>query len=104
MIRREGSAFMLPISKMAQAVQPSATLAAGAKARQLKADGKTVFDFSLGEPDFKTPPHICQAAYQAMLAGHTHYTPAAGIPELRKAIATFYRKPYRLELSPQQAT
>src|SRR4051812_34997108 len=93
---------MLPISKMAAAVQPSATLAAGAKARQLKADGKTVFDFSLGEPDFKTPAHICQAAYKAMLDGHTHYTPAAGIPELRKAISSFYKRTYGLEVSPEQ--
>ena len=93
---------MLPISKMAAAVQPSATLAAGAKARQLKADGKTIFDFSLGEPDFKTPAHICQAAYQAMLDGHTHYTPAAGIPELRKAIANFYKKTYGLEVNAEQ--
>jgi aspartate aminotransferase len=87
---------------MAAAVQPSATLAAGAKARQLKADGKTVFDFSLGEPDFKTPSHICQAAYKAMLDGHTHYTAAPGIPELRKAITTFYKKTYGLEASPEQ--
>ncbi len=93
---------MLPVSKMAAAVQPSATLAAGAKARQLKAEGKTIFDFSLGEPDFKTPPHICQAAYKAMQDGHTHYTPAAGIPELRKAIANFYEKTYGLEVSPEQ--
>ncbi len=93
---------MLPISKMAAAVQPSATLAAGAKARQLRAEGKTIFDFSLGEPDFKTPPHICQAAYQAMQDGHTHYTPATGIPELRKAIATYYKKTYALEVSPEQ--
>jgi aspartate aminotransferase len=93
---------MLPISKMAAAVQPSATLAAGAKARQLKAEGKTIFDFSLGEPDFKTPAHICQAAYKAMLDGHTHYTPAAGIAELRKAIANFYKKTYGLEVSPEQ--
>jgi aspartate aminotransferase len=93
---------MLPISKMAGAVQPSATLAAGAKARQLKAEGKTVFDFSLGEPDFNTPKHICDAAYQAMLAGHTHYTPAAGIVEVRKAIAQVYKRTYGLEVSPEQ--
>lgn len=93
---------MLPISKMAAAVQPSATLAAGAKALQLKSEGKTVFDFSVGEPDFKTPPHICQAAYQAMLDGHTHYTPAAGILKLRKAIAELYKKTYGLEVSPEQ--
>ena len=57
---------MIAISKMAAAVQPSATLAAGAKARQMKAEGLTVFDFSLGEPDFITPKHIRQAAVAAM--------------------------------------
>ena len=93
---------MISISKMAAAVKPSATLAAGAKARQLKADGKTIYDFSLGEPDFNTPAHICDAAAKAMRAGHTHYTPAAGIPELRKTIATFYKKTYGLEVGPEQ--
>jgi aspartate aminotransferase len=94
-------ASMFPISKMASMVQPSATLAAGAKARQLKAEGKQVFDFSVGEPDFPTPDHICQAAFQAMKEGHTHYTPAAGIPELRAAIAKTYRQA-GLEVSPEQ--
>lgn len=93
---------MLPISKMAAAVQPSATLAAGAKARQLKADGKTVFDFSLGEPDFNTPAHICDAAAKAMREGKTHYTPAHGVPELRGAIARLYKKTYGLEVAPEQ--
>lgn len=80
----------IALSPLARSVQPSATLAAGAKARQLKAQGIHVYDFSLGEPDFLTPAHICQAAYQAMKAGHTHYTPAAGIPELRQEIAKLY--------------
>jgi aspartate aminotransferase len=95
-------AWTIPISRMASAVQPSATLAAGAKARQLKAEGIQVFDFSLGEPDFLTPDHICRAAYQAMKDGHTHYTPAAGIPELRGAIAKVYRKSVGLEFTPDQ--
>ncbi len=90
---------MLPISKMAQAVQPSATLAAGAKARQLRSEGKTVYDFSLGEPDFNTPRHIADAAHRAMLDGHTHYTPASGLAELRSAIARSYNKTYGLEVS-----
>jgi aspartate aminotransferase len=93
---------MIPISRMAAAVQPSATLAAGAKARQLKAEGVHVYDFSLGEPDFTTPEHICKAAYQAMLDGRTHYTPAAGIPELRAAVARTYKRTYGLEVSPEQ--
>jgi aspartate aminotransferase len=93
---------MLPISKMAQAVQPSATLAAGAKARPLRADGKTVFDFSLGEPDFNTPRHIADAAHRAVLEGHTHYTPATGIAELRASIARFYKKTYGFDATPEQ--
>jgi aspartate aminotransferase len=93
---------MIPLSKMASAVQPSATLAAGAKARQLKAEGIQVFDFSLGEPDFPTPEHICQAAIKAMRDGHTHYTPAAGIAELRKAIAGWYQKTYGLNYTAEQ--
>ncbi len=94
--------MMIPISRMAAAVQPSATLAAGAKARQLKAEGVKVYDFSLGEPDFKTPEHICRAAYQAMQDGHTHYTPATGIPELRSAIARRYQKTHGLAVTPEQ--
>ena len=93
---------MLPISKMAAAVQPSATLAAGAKARQLKTEGKIVYDFSLGEPDFNTPRHIADAAHKAVLEGHTHYTPASGIPELRSAIARYYKKAYGLDITPEQ--
>ena len=69
---------MIRISKLAASVQPSATIAAGAKARQLKAAGVKVFDFSLGEPDFNTPKHICDAADAAMDKGDTHYTPTAG--------------------------
>jgi aspartate aminotransferase len=93
---------MVPISKMAAAVQPSATLAAGAKARQMRAEGIEVFDFSLGEPDFPTPEHICQAAFQAMRDGHTHYTPAAGIPELRAAVARLYQRTYGLRVTAEQ--
>jgi len=93
---------MIRLSKVAAAVQPSATLAAGAKAKQLKAEGKNVFDFSLGEPDFPTPEHICAAAVQAMKEGHTRYTPAAGTVELRKAVARWYEKTYGLKYSPEQ--
>lgn len=93
---------MITISKMAAAVQPSATLAAGAKARQLRAEGLHIYDFSLGEPDFPTPEHICQAAYKAMLEGQTHYTPAAGIAELRAAVAALYQKTYGLKVTAEQ--
>jgi aspartate aminotransferase len=91
---------MLTLSKLARSVQPSATLAAGAKARQLKAAGVTVYDFSLGEPDQPTPEHICRAAAEALRAGHTHYTPVAGIPELRAAIGRWYERFHGYQFDP----
>jgi aspartate aminotransferase len=93
---------MIAISKLAAAVQPSATMAAAAKARQLKAEGVHVFDFSLGEPDFPTPEHICAAAVTAMQKGHTHYTPANGTAELRAAVARSYQKTYGVRYAPEQ--
>lgn len=93
---------MIAISKMAASVQPSATLAAGAKAKQMKAEGINVYDFSLGEPDFATPEHICTAADKAMQKGHTRYTAASGIPELRAAVARCYQKTYGISYTPEQ--
>jgi aspartate aminotransferase len=92
----------MTLSRMAAEVQPSATLAAGALARQLKAQGKTIHDFSLGEPDFPTPEHICAAAVKAMKDGHTKYTPANGIAELRSAVASSYQKTYGITYTPEQ--
>jgi aspartate aminotransferase len=91
---------MIRISALASSVQPSATLAAGAKARQMKAAGVKVYDFSLGEPDFPTPAHICKAADAAMAAGHTHYTPVAGIPELKAAICRWYKRFHSFDCTP----
>src|SRR5947209_7041202 len=93
---------MLTLSKLASCVQPSATLAAGAKARQLRASGVTVYDFSLGEPDQPTPDHVCRAAADAMRAGHTHYTPVAGVPELRQAIARWYDRFHGYKMTTEQ--
>jgi aspartate aminotransferase len=93
---------MIPLSKMASAVQPSATLAAGARAKQLRALGVTVFDFSLGEPDFLTPEHIRTAAVKAMNTGQTHYTPASGTAELRAAVARHYQKTYDARYTAEQ--
>jgi aspartate aminotransferase len=93
---------MIGLSKMASAVQPSATLAAGARAKQLKAEGKTIFDFSLGEPDQLTPEHIRAAAIKAMNSGQTHYTPASGTMELRNAIVRHYQKLWNVTYTPAQ--
>jgi aspartate aminotransferase len=93
---------MIPISKLASSLQPSATMAAAASARQLKAEGLVIFDFSLGEPDFATPEHICRAAHEAMRKGQTHYTPANGTPELRSAISRTYQKIHGYRFDPEQ--
>ena len=79
---------MTILSKRAEAVQESATLAIGAQAKALKAEGKQVIDFSLGEPDFPTPRHVKEAAISAIKNNFTYYTAAGGIPELKKAVIT----------------
>jgi len=92
----------LSIARKIQAMQPSATMAMAAKAKELVAARREVFDFSLGEPDFTTPDHICEAATQAMRDGHTHYTVASGIPPLKEAIVRQYQQLHGLEYTPQQ--
>ncbi len=92
------------ISRIIQALEPSATMAMAAKAKELKAAGRTIYDLSLGEPDFNTPEHICQAAIDAMQAGHTHYTVASGIPELKQAVVEQYAAQHGLEYKPGQVT
>jgi len=77
-------------------------MAAAASARRLRAEGVVIFDFSLGEPDFATPEHICRAAHEAMRKGLTHYTPANGIPELRSAISRTYQKVHGYRFNPEQ--
>jgi aspartate aminotransferase len=94
---------MIRISKLAASVQPSATIAAGAKARQLKAAGVKVFDFSLGEPDFPTPAHIVAAAVEAAPQAKNHrYTPAGGLPELKDAVAVKTAKDSGYEVTAAQ--
>jgi len=77
-------------------------MAMAAKAKELRATGKTVYDLSLGEPDFATPRHICEAAVEAMEAGHTHYTVASGIPELKEAVVRRYHATHGREYTPGQ--
>lgn len=69
------------------ALEESSTLAMTKKARELAAQGHKVISLSVGEPDFKTPKHICEAAKQAIDEGYHGYSPVAGYPDLRKAIA-----------------
>lgn len=78
---------MTAIADRAKNVSPSLTLEITARAKKMKADGLDVVSFGAGEPDFNTPPYICEAAKAALDQGLTKYTPASGTVELRKAIA-----------------
>lgn len=68
-------------------VKPSATLAITAKAKVMKKQGMDVISFGAGEPDFDTPDYIKEAACQSIKKGETKYTPASGVPDLKKAFA-----------------
>ncbi len=80
-------------SRMSQ-ISPSVTMSIDAKAKRLKAEGKDILNFGVGEPDFRTPGVVCEAAIQAIRDGHHKYTPAAGTLELRKAVAEHFQAEY----------
>jgi len=83
-------------------VKPSATIAVAQKARELKAQGRDVISLAAGEPDFDTPDNVKQAAIAAINRGETKYTPVAGIPELRQAIAAKFKRENNLDYKPEQ--
>jgi aspartate aminotransferase len=70
--------------------------------RELKAQGIDIVDLSIGEPDFDTPAHIREAAKKAIDEGFTHYTPVAGIADLRKAVAQKFKRDNDLDYLPEQ--
>lgn len=87
----------MKFSKKAMGISPSLTLGIDTLSKEMKAQGKDVVSFGVGEPDFDTPEYIKEAAKAAMDHGHTKYTPVPGIMELREAIAERYREAYGLE-------
>ena len=91
------------ISARVAAVSPSATLAVDARAKALKAQGENVIGFGAGEPDFPTPAHIVAAAEAACRDPRSHkYTPTAGLPELREALAVKTRRDSGLDVAASQ--
>jgi aspartate aminotransferase len=92
----------MKISERVKVISPSATLAVTNKAKALKAQGVDVVGFGAGEPDFDTPDEIKEAAKRAIDEGFTKYTPSAGIPELRKAIAEKFKSDNGLDYLPEQ--
>jgi aspartate aminotransferase len=71
-----------------------------ARAKELEAQGRDVIHLEIGEPDFETPAHVCEAAYQAMRAGHTHYCPSAGLAELRETAALYLSASRGVDVKP----
>jgi aspartate aminotransferase len=83
------------------ALEESSTLAMTKMARELAAQGHKVISLSVGEPDFKTPTHICEAAKKAIDDGFHGYSPVAGYPDLRKAIADKLKRDNNIDWKPE---
>ncbi len=95
------SQVIKPASRMQQ-IKPSPTLAVNAKAKAMKAAGADILNFSVGEPDFDTPAHVCEAGKAAIDEGFTRYTAVPGIPELREAIAMRFKEDKGWDYSAEQ--
>lgn len=83
-------------------IQPFHVMELLARARALEAAGRSIVHMEIGEPDFSTPAPIVEAGIEALRAGHTYYTPAAGLPALREAVAGYYRDRYGVEIAPER--
>ena len=92
----------MQLSQFGQRLKPSETLAISTKAKTLRAQGRDIIDFGLGEPDFNTPANIIRAAEHAMAEGFTKYTPPSGLPALRQAIAEKLKRENHLDYAPEQ--
>lgn len=89
-------------SARSRAIEPFHVMALLARANELQAEGHDVIHLEIGEPDFTTAPPIVEAGQAALAAGHTRYTAARGLPELRRAIAGFYGQRYGLDIDPER--
>ena len=97
-----GGMSSLSLAKRLEVIQPSATVAISTKANEMKAQGIDVLSFSVGEPDFDTPKHICDAAKKAIDDGATRYTAARGITPLREAICARSKARRGIEHDPSE--
>ena len=93
---------MTKVSDRLNRLSESATLAMAKMSRELQAKGINVISLSLGEPDFDTPEFIKEAAKKAIDDNYSHYTPVAGLPELRSAIAAKFKRDNNLEFTANQ--
>ena len=93
----------LPAQRVSR-IKSSASVAAAARVRELKAEGRRILDLTVGEPDFDTPAHIKTAAVDAILQGETKYTSVAGTPALQKAILQALELRTGLHYAPTEIT
>jgi aspartate/methionine/tyrosine aminotransferase len=89
-------------AQRAAEIEPFHVMDILARARALEAQGRSIVHMEIGEPDFPSPDPVIQAGIAALKAGHTHYTPALGLPALREAIAAFYRTRYGVDIAPSR--
>lgn len=89
-------------SARSRAIEPFHVMALLARANELQASGRDVIHLEIGEPDFTTAAPIVAAGQAALAAGHTRYTAARGLPQLREAIAGFYAERYQLTIDPER--
>ena len=82
----------------------SPTVAMAQRAAALRAAGRSIIDLTVGEPDQSTPPHVVEAARKALAEGQTRYTSAAGLVELRKAVAARYQQDLGVRFEPEEVT
>jgi len=88
-------------SRMA-AIQPFHVMALMARARELEEQGRSIIHMEIGEPDYITPSPVIDAGIRALEQGRTHYTPAVGLPALRRRIAAFYMERYGVGVDPER--
>ena len=86
-------------SKLVDQLSPFYVMEVLEHAKKLESEGRDIVHFEVGEPDFATPPQICEAAIESIRRGETKYTVSVGIPELRDKIANSYNEKYGLEIS-----
>ena len=92
----------MKLSKRILDIMPSATISISGKAKSMKAEGKPVISFSMGEPDFGTPECARKAAISAIERGESHYTINSGLAELRKEVACYYKRRFGLDYTAQE--
>ncbi|NQD64521.1 pyridoxal phosphate-dependent aminotransferase [Bacillus haikouensis] len=92
----------LSLANRVSALTPSTTLAITAKAKEMKAQGIDVIGLGAGEPDFNTPQHIIQAAYESLIEGHTKYTPSGGTAQLKEAVINKFKQDQNLTYKPSE--